>query len=118
MYERFATALSIGILAASSPDFAFAQAETHSLEQILVESAETAADHTALAHHYRAKAASARAEAKRHEQMGRSYDQRKIREREAYRRHCEKISRSLNEQAASFDALAAMHETEAATAAE
>ncbi len=116
MKEQIAILVSIGLLA-TSPGVTLAQETSHSLEQVLVESAQTSADHTALAHYFRGKAAEARAEAERHERMGRSYLQGKIREREAYQRHCRNIAGSLKEQAAEFDALAAMHEA-AAKAAE
>ena len=43
--------------------------DSHSLEQLVIEMAKTPADHSALAKHYQAKAADARAEAAEHEAM-------------------------------------------------
>lgn len=109
-------ALSPGLLLAEAGGHADHHAQGHSLEELLVESAETAADHAALANHYRAKAEEARAEADQHERMGRSYMQGKTVERMKMQSHCKKISEGLRTQAAEFDALAAMHEAEAAKA--
>ena len=105
----------IGLLTVPS-SLALAQAADHSLEQVLVESAQTAAEHTALAHHFRAKAAEARAEATSHERMAHSYSQRKGLDQMQFQRHCKDLARSLNQQADSYDALARLHE-EAATKA-
>lgn len=90
-----------------------AAADEHSLEHVLVESAQSAADHLALAHHYRAKAAEARAEAAIHEKMGRTYAQGKATERARMQTHCQKIADSFKAQAVEYDEMASVHEAEA-----
>jgi hypothetical protein len=112
MKNRIATICLIGMLA-MIPGAVFAQHGNHSLEQVLVESADTAAEHNALAAHYRAKAADARAEAQRHEKMGHSYLQGKATEHMQMQRHCKNIAQNLNKQAEDYDALAKLQEAEA-----
>ena len=112
MQKRLATMFLIGLLA-MVPGAALAEHGDHSLEQVLVESADTAAEHNALATHYRAEATEARAEAKRHEKMGTTYAQGKAMERLKMQRHCNSIAEDFNKQAAGFDALAELHDAEA-----
>jgi hypothetical protein len=112
MVRRIAATILIGILA-TLPGTALATEHDHSLEQVLVESAQTPADHAALAHHYREEAAAARAEAAKHEQMAKSYNQGKATQRVQMQRHCKSIAESLEKQATEYDSLAALHEAEA-----
>jgi hypothetical protein len=91
---------------------AFAQGE-HDLEQVLIESAATPAQHQALAQHFRAKAAAARAEAKDHRSMAESYGGTKLVIAAAQRKHCNDLAASLEAQAKLYDELAAGHEAEA-----
>jgi len=88
-------------------------ADDHSLEQLLVESVQTAADHQALAHHYRAKASEARAEAASHEKMGRTYAQGKATERLRMQKHRQKIADGFKAQAVEYEGMASVHEAEA-----
>lgn len=97
---------------ALSPSLTFADEGAHSLEQLVVESADSAADHAALASHYRAKAAAARAEAKRHESVGRAYSGGKMMERERMRQHCKKLAAENNAMAGEYEELAKIHEAE------
>jgi hypothetical protein len=84
--------------------------EMHSLEQVLAASADTPAEHQALADHYQAKAAEARKEAETHRSMAMHYggtlkpavaDQQKA--------HCKTLAASYDEQAKAYDALAKAH---------
>ena len=92
---------------------AFAQASEHSLEDVLIESASTPAQHQALAHHFRAKAEAARKEAARHRSMAKTYGGTKLTLAEAQRKHCTDLAASYDAQATQFDALAAAHAAEA-----
>lgn len=112
MRNGIAAALVLGSLALS-PAIAFAGDEGHSLEQLVVEMAHTPADHAALAKHYRAKAAAARANAARHESMARAYTAGKLMERERMKNHCKKISDDEKAIAAEYDELAKLHDEEA-----
>ncbi len=112
MTGRIAVTLLLGALALS-PGLAAAGEGAHSLEQLVVEMAHSPADHAALAAHYRAKAAAAKAEAKRHESMGRTYSGGKFFQRSAMQAHCKKIAASNTAAAAEYEALATLHEEEA-----
>jgi hypothetical protein len=101
--------VTLGLLAAPS----FGAGEEHSLEQILIESASTPAQHQALASHFRAKAADARAEAKEHRSMADSYGGTKLVVAAAQKKHCNDLATNLEAQAKLYDELAAAHEAEA-----
>jgi hypothetical protein len=107
-----------GVLLLGAPLLASAQG-VHSgaagLEQVLAASADTPAEHQALADHYKAKAAEARAEAEAHRSMATHYggtlkptvaDQQKA--------HCKTLAASFDEQAKAYDALATAHADAAA----
>jgi hypothetical protein len=86
----------------------------HDLEQSMIESASTPAQHEALAKHFRARAEAARNEAARHRAMGKSYaGGRMARSPQPPSTHCTKLADSFDAQAAEYDALAAAHEAEA-----
>lgn len=112
MRKRLAAIALIGIMTGIS-NVALAGGGSHSLEQVLVETAQTAAEHQALAHHFRANAADARDEAALHEKMGKGYMTGKATERMQMQRHCKKIADSFKAQAAEYDAMANLHDTEA-----
>ena len=112
MRSKFGVAVLLGALALA-PSLTVAEEGAHSLEQLVVEMAHTPADHAALAAHYRAKAAAARAEAKRHESMGRVYTGGKFMERARMQNHCKKIAADQNAIAAEYDELAKLHDGEA-----
>ena len=109
MVKTIMTVLILGALALS-PGMSVAAEAGHSLEEVVVEMADTPAEHAALARHFRAKAEEARAEAKRHEGMGRAYGSGKLTQQQRMRKHCANISNDLNDIAAEFDALATVHE--------
>lgn len=112
MMKRIAVGLLFGALALS-PGLALAEEGTHSLEQVVVEMANTPAEHAALAQYYRAKAEDALAEARRHESMGRSYTGGKITQRQRMKRRCQKLSEKQAQIADEYMALAKLHEEEA-----
>lgn len=98
-----------------SPGLALAMEDTHtehSLEQLVEEMAHTPADHAALATHYRAKAAEARADAASHEKMAKSYALQKHGAADPMRAHCKKIAANSKATAAEYDALARLHDAE------
>ena len=110
--RAIATALILGALA-FSPAVAAAGDDTTALEQLVIDSAHTPADHTALAKYYRAKAASARADATSHESMARSYGGTKMAAKDQMQAHCQKISQQEKATADEYEALAKLHEDEA-----
>jgi hypothetical protein len=112
MHSRMAVVLLFGSLALS-PGVTAADEGAHSLEQLVVEMAHTPADHAALAQHYRAKAAAARAEAKQHESMGRTYSGGKFFQRSSMQAHCKKIAAENTSLAAEYEGLAKLHDEEA-----
>lgn len=95
-----------------TPGLATADDGEHSLEQLVVEMAESPSQHAALAAHYRSKAEAARSEGQRHERMGKSYMRGKATERSAMRQHCRDIAKQQKSLAAEYDALAKLHEDE------
>ena len=109
LLRPIALALVLAFFAAPS----LAVGEEHSLEQILIESASTPAQHQALASHFRAKAEAARAEAKEHRSMAESYGGTKLVVAAAQRKHCNELAANLESQAKLYDELAAAHEAEA-----
>ena len=108
MVSRIASGLLLGALALS-PGLALAE-EGHSLEQVVVEMAETPAQHTALAQYYAQKAQEARAEARQHESMGRVYTGGKLVQRQRMQRHCQNLSEKYAAAADDYAALAKLHE--------
>jgi hypothetical protein len=112
MIARFAFALLLGALTLH-PGWAGAGEEAQSLEVLVVEIAKTPAQHTALANYYRAKAEHARAEASRHESMGRAYLGGKSTQRQAFQNHCRKLTEEEQALAQEYEALAKLHEEEA-----
>lgn len=109
MRKTITAALLFGALALS-PGVSVAEESGHSLEEVVVEMADTPAEHAALARHYRAKAEETRAEAKRHDGMGRAYGAGKFTQRQTMKKHCTNISKNLAGVAAEYEALAKVHE--------
>jgi len=94
--------------------------EPPTLEMLAIETAKTPAQHAALAAYFRGKAAEARAEAKRHESMGRTFDliSRSRAAGNAMRVHCERLTKNAESDAVEYDALAAGQEELAKTTEE
>ncbi len=112
MNRKIGLAILIGSLLIA-PGFVAASEHEHSLEQLVVETADSPADHTALAKHYRWKAAEAREEAARHEGMARSYGSQKRGALDQMGEHCRTLARNSRSSAAEFEALAKLHESQA-----
>jgi hypothetical protein len=93
-----------------------AQEEGGSLEQTMAEMAHTKAEHQALASYYTQQAAAARKEAKRHHAMHRAYLGSKAGNKQAFVSHCMRLAEQQEAMAKEFDALAKLHEAEAANA--
>lgn len=89
---------------------ALAQPADHGLEEVLIESASTPAQHQALAKHFKAKAEAARKEAENHRAMAKTYTGTKLTMREAMTKHCADLAASYDAQAKAYDAMAAAHE--------
>lgn len=105
-------ALALALVLILSSAAAYSEGD-HDLEEVLIESASTPAQHEALASHFHAKAAEARREAQRHRSMAKSYGGTKLAIAEAQRKHCNDLAESLDEQAKLYDELAAGHEADA-----
>lgn len=102
--------LAFALLAslAALPGRASAQEHESMLEEHAVAAAHTPSDHSALAEHFRAKAAEARAAAARHRSMGRAYGGGKQGTR-AGSFHCKRISAREKSIAAEYEELAKLH---------
>ena len=111
MRNLIGAALLVGMLA-FTPGIAAAQGSGASLEELVVQMADTPAEHAAIAKHYQARAAAARSEAARHEGMGSAYAGRKMAESEKMRQHCKKLAAENTAMAQEYDALAKFHEAE------
>jgi hypothetical protein len=109
---RLPLSIALSAVLALSPIAALA-GSGHDLEQLVVEMADSPSDHAALAEHYRAKAAEARAAAARHESMGRVYTGGKMMQRAAMQSHCKRLAASNEAMAAEYEALAKVHDAEA-----
>jgi hypothetical protein len=110
MYTVRIAVLALALVVPGPSAFA---AEEHGLEQVLIESASTPAEHQALADHFRARAGSARRAAEHHRAMAKSYAGGKAAVAESQRAHCTKLAESFDAQAAEYDELAAIHDAEA-----
>lgn len=104
-----AAALVCGALAVG-PGLAGADSDS-AIEELIVEMATDQGDHEALARYYKAKAEQARAEAHRHDRMGRSYHGGKMSEKSRMKRHCGSISEKYEAMAKEYDELAKLHES-------
>jgi len=112
MMKTMTAALIFGVLALS-PGVSLAEEAGHSLEEVVVEMANTPAEHAALARHFRAKAEQARSEAQRHEGMARAYGAGKLTQRQNLKRHCQGLAEKSTAMAVDYEALAKFHEEEA-----
>jgi hypothetical protein len=111
--NRFVVALLMGAFALT-PTFATAQDSGGSLEEIVVQMAHTKAEHQALADYYTKEAADARAAAKRHQAMSRSYvGGARSGTNQPFATHCKQIAEKQEAIAGEYDALAKMHADEA-----
>ena len=106
-------ALTIGLAIAAAPIAGIARADDSALEQILVETATTPAQHKALAKYYRSKAADAKAQADYHRSMMKSYSGGKLADTKRQAEHCNKLASLSDDQAAEYEKLAASHDEQA-----
>ena len=105
--------LMVGLAIVAAPIAGTAWAEDSALEQLMVETATTPAQHKALAKYYRAKAADAKAEAETHRSMLRSYSGVSVPMAKQRAEHCNKLSSLSDAQAAEYEKLAVSHEAQA-----
>jgi hypothetical protein len=115
MGTRLVAALFLGALL-FSPGVVAAEEEGPSLEQFVIETAQTKEEHEALAKYYDEEAATARSIAKRHERMAGSYLRWRgstKRNKPNYISHCKGIAAKQNEIAQEFEELAKMHRDDA-----
>ena len=117
--RRIAMIAALAALIAAVPaTWASAQgASADRLEELVVDSADSPADHKALAGYYRAKAEDARAEAAHHEAMGHRYHGKgkgsQTGKSRQMKQHCDNLVKLNNDAAAEYDGLAKAHEAEA-----
>ncbi|RPI59536.1 MAG: hypothetical protein EHM50_09015 [Lysobacterales bacterium] len=105
-HTTFAAALLAAFLAIPS----ISLAQRHDIEHLVVEMANTAQEHQAVAEHYRMKAQEARSEAERHEAMGRLYATRRSSTPQRGRAHCENLAKQFEAIAGEYDELAKLHD--------
>ena len=104
--QRVLILLAAGFILALAPAATWAEAPTtQHLEHLMVENADTAAEHAALARYYRMKASDARSLAEEHRAMARSY-RAKPGEKHHMRKHCDRIAQLNEELAAEYENLA------------
>jgi hypothetical protein len=80
-----------------------------SLEQLVVESADTPQEHEALARYYGDKAEHMRKMAENHRAMGQAYGGTKITQRKRMQDHCSALVADFEKAAGDFEALAKEH---------
>ena len=105
--------LMVGLAIVAAPIAGTAWADDSALEQLMVETATTPAQHKALAKYYRAKAADAKAEAENHRSMLRSYSGTSMPMGKVQGEHCNKLASLSDAQAAEYEKLAASHDAPA-----
>lgn len=106
--RRTLAMLGAGALLLLSPAGAWAQTSattTQHLEHLMIDNADTPAEHQSLARYYRMKAADARSLAQEHRVMGKSY-QGKPGQKLDMKKHCEQIAELNDELAAQYEDLA------------
>ena len=106
--RRTIATIAVGCLLALAPMGSSAEeSATQHLEHLVVENADTPAEHQALARYFRMKAADARSVAAEHRAMGNSYGgPGKVTEKAKMKKHCERIAELNNELASQYEALA------------
>lgn len=96
-----------------TPGIAVAQDDDTRLEHVLVEMADTPAEHEALARHYTALAAQARQDTRRHEQLASVYTHTRRGASAQMSNHCRRLAEKYGEIAAEYDELAKLHAQQA-----
>ncbi len=106
--RRTIAMLTAGFVLALAPAAVWAQTPattTQHLEHLMVENADTPAEHQALARYYRMKAADAKSLAQEHREMAKRY-RGKPGEVRNMRKHCDRIADLNEELAAQYESLA------------
>lgn len=105
--HRTIALLTMGCVLALAPGAVLADDDmaTQHLEHLMVENANTPAEHQALARYYRMKAADAKSLADEHRAMGKSYHA-KPGEMRKMKNHCDRIAELNEELAAQYERLA------------
>jgi hypothetical protein len=107
--RRTIAMMSAGAILALAPAGAWAQTPVNTsqhLEHLMIENADTPAEHQALARYYRMKAADAKALAAEHRSMAKSYTGGNVASLRAMKKHCDRIAELNDELAAQYEDLA------------
>lgn len=116
--RSFVSWIVAGALLLGMPLLAAAQGMHHGaggLEEVLAASADTPAEHQALADHYQAKAEEARAAAEAHRSMAQHYaGTLKPTVADAQKKHCRDLAATNDQQAKTYDEMAKAHADAAA----
>jgi hypothetical protein len=104
--------MAVVMVLGSSPPVRAGEGEGN-LVELLVESADTPQEHKALAAYFRSKAEAHRAAAARHRSMASHYGGQKETLRKEGKQHCDRLVSLNDDEAAQYDALAKLHETQA-----
>ena len=86
------------------------QAQQHDIEHLVIEMANTAQEHQAVAGHYRMKAQEARDDARSHQEMGKLYAGSRSATPQRGRQHCENLAKQFTAIASEYDELAKLHD--------
>jgi hypothetical protein len=101
--------LVLGVVVAAVPIVLVARADDQAIIEVLIESANTPAQHQALADYYKGKAAEAKKEAEMHRSMAKTYSGQKYVIAMAQMDHCNKLASLLDSEAAEYEQLATAH---------
>jgi len=112
MKKRIVASLMFGALALA-PAVVRADDRAPSLEELVVQMADTPAQHAALASYFRGKADEARNQARIHESMGRSMGAGKAAQQQQMKSHCQALSARYTAVAEEYEALAKIQDQEA-----
>ena len=104
------TTIATTLLATFLAAPAISQAQQHDIEHLVIEMANTAQEHQAVAGHYRMKAQEARDDARRHQEMGRVYATSRSSTPQQGRQHCENLAKNFTAIASEYDELAKLHD--------
>lgn len=108
-YGVLSALMSVAFIA---PNVTLAQKDDTDLEHVLVEMANTPAEHQALFQHYTALAAEARDDVRRHEELAKTYAAGRSASPQMSN-HCKRLAQSYGEIAAEYDELAKHHQQQA-----
>lgn len=107
--RRTIAMMSAGCLLSLAPAGAWAQTPANTsqhLEHLMIQNADTPAEHQALANYYRMKAADAKALAAEHRAMAKSYTGGNVASLRTMKKHCDRIAQLNDELATQYEDLA------------